>query len=239
MSDGIEHQSWRVSAPFYHLSYIDIAHHLDEALFAYLADKVQGAVVADCGCGPGVVVEKFLQRGASRVIGVDLNKAMLQQTRERVSRAVDKGQVQTVQAAFEPSLFPHLQKQYLDGQGFDVILFKRSLYMGRAQALSVLRAAANGLNDDGILAVIHGKRSLKYYAFGPGMRPMPYTPYHLFNRTISKLGEWFGIGNYKLYTEKGLLDLLCEAAPKYQVEKIPSEQHAYNLGAIRAEHSQT
>ncbi|MFP3896021.1 MAG: hypothetical protein ACLFV5_04155, partial [Anaerolineales bacterium] len=63
------------------------------------------------------------------------------------------------------------------------------------------------------------------------------TPYYLFNRSVSKLGEWLGIGNYKLYTEKGLLDLLREVAPKYKVEKIPSQQHAYHLPSIRAEHS--
>lgn len=234
MREQFRHQSWRVSAPFYRLSYIDIAHHLDAALFAYLADGVQGAVVADCGCGPGVVVEKFLHHGAARVIGVDVNGGMLQQTKKRMPGAIARGQVRTVQAAFTPNLFPHLQQQYLDGGGFDVILFKRSLYMKRERSLAILRAAMKVLNKDGVLAVVHGKRSLKRYAFGPGMRLMPYTPYHLFNRTISKLGESLGIGNYKLYTEKGLLDLLHEAAPKYQVEEIPSEQHAYALGTIRA-----
>ncbi len=239
MSQGFEHQSWRVSAPFYRLSYIDIAHHLDEALFAHLADEVQGAVVADCGCGPGIVVEKFLQRGASHVIGVDVNEAMLQQTRERVSPAIANGRVQTVQATFSPKLFPRLQKQYLDDGGFDIILFKRSLYLKRKRALFVLRAAARGLNKGGVLAVIHGKRSLRRYAFGPGMCLMPYTPYHLFNRGISKLGERLGMGNYRLYTEEELLDLLHETAPNYQIEKIASEQHAYNLAAIKANHSQT
>lgn len=237
MKEQSQHKSWVVSAPFYRLSYIDIAHHLDEALFTYLADKVEGAVVADCGCGPGVVVEKFLQRDAAHVIGVDVNEAMLQQTRECVSQTTARDQVQTVQAVFSPDLFSRLQEQYLDGKGFDVILFKRSLYMDRTQALSVLRAAAESLNEDGALVVIHGKRSLKRYAFGPGMRLMRYTPYHLFNRTISKVGDWLGLGTYNLYTEKELLDLLREAAPNYQVSAIPSEQYAYNLAVIRANHA--
>ncbi|MFP3897466.1 MAG: hypothetical protein ACLFV5_11615 [Anaerolineales bacterium] len=73
MSDGLEHQSWRLSAPFYRLSYIDIAIIWMRHLFAYLADRVQGATVADCGCGPGVVVEEFPQQGAAHVIGVDVN----------------------------------------------------------------------------------------------------------------------------------------------------------------------
>jgi hypothetical protein len=83
-----------------------------------------------------------------------------------------------------------------------------------------------------VLAVIHGERSLRRYAFGPGLRPAPHTPYHLFNRAISKIGQILGLGHYQVYTQAELLDLLRAAAPGRRVELIPSQQWAYNLVAV-------
>jgi len=104
--------------------------------------------------------------------------------------------------------------------------------MKRKQALPILQAAVASLNPDGVLAVVHGERSLRRYAFGPGLRPMRYTAYHLFNRFMSKLGEKLGIGDYTLYTQAELLDLLRTAAPSRRVELIPNQQLAYNLVAV-------
>ena len=61
---------------------------------------------------------------------------------------------------------------------------------------------------------------------------MRHTAYHLFNRVISKLGEKLGIGDYTVYTQDELLDLLRTAAPGRRVELIPSQQRAYNLVAV-------
>jgi len=229
-----QHWSWRLSAPFYQRTYIRIAHQLDEDLFAYLGARTQGTVVADCGCGPGVVTEKFLKRGASRVFGIDVNPGMLRQARSRLAGAVDDGRVMLVRRAADRRLFSSLRSQFLGRSGFDIILFKRSLYVRPEQALSTLQAAAASLNQRGVLIVIHGERSLRRYAFKPGLRPTTYTFYHLFNRTISKLGEKLGIGDYTLYTQVELLDLLRASAPGRRVELIPSQQQAYNLAALIA-----
>lgn len=70
------------------------------------------------------------------------------------------------------------------------------------------------LNPGGVLAVIHGERSLRRYAFGPGLRPTRYTLYNLFNRSISRLGEWLGGGDYTLYTGSELFHLMQKAAPE-------------------------
>jgi SAM-dependent methyltransferase len=228
------HWRWHFSAPFYRRTYIGIAHQLDEDLFAYLGARTQGAVVADCGCGPGVVTEKFLDRGTERVFAIDVNPAMLSQVKERLPDAIEAGQVVVVQRTADAQLFSDLRHQFLAGGGFDVILFKRSLYVRREGALTILGAAVAGLNPGGVLAVIHGERSLRRYAFGPGLRPTHYTPYHLFNRTISRLGEILRLGDYTLYTQVELLDLLRTAAPSRQVELIPSQQQAYNLMAVVA-----
>lgn len=226
------HWTWYLSAPFYLRTYDDLAHQLDEDLFAYLGRRTQGAVVADCGCGPGVVTKKFLQRGAARVFAIDVNAAMLRQVRERLADAVATGRVVIVHRAADAYLFSDLRNRFLGSSGFDIALFKRSLYTKREQALPVLQAVVESLNPGGVLAVIHGERSLHRYAFGPGLRPMRYTAYHLFNRFISKLGEKLGVGDYTVYTQDELLDLLRTAALGRKVEPIPSQQRAYNLVAV-------
>ena len=232
MRTNRRHWSWHLSAPFYARTYDDLAHQLDKDLFAYLGRRTQGAVVADCGCGPGVVTKKFLQHGADRVFAIDVNEAMLRQVRARLADAVTIGRVVIVQRVADAHLFSHLSDRFLSSSGFDITLFKRSLYAKREQALPILQAAVASLNPGGVLAVIHGERSLRRYAFGPGLRPTRYTAYHLFNRVISKLGEKLGVGDYTLYTQGELLDLLRATAPDRRVELIPSQQRAYNLVAV-------
>ena len=232
MRTSRRHWGWHLSALFYARTYDDLAHQLDKDLFTYLGRRTEGAVVADCGCGPGVVTKKFLQHGADRVFAIDVNEAMLRQVRARLADAVAIGQVVVVQRVADARLFSHLRDRFLSSSGFDITLFKRSLYAKREQALPILQAAVASLNPGGVLAVIHGEQSLRHYAFGPGLRPTRYTAYHLFNRLISKLGENLGIGDYTLYTQGELLDLLRAAAPDRRVELIPSQQRAYNLVAV-------
>lgn len=235
MSPRWRNWRWHVSARVYAHSYIDLAHQLDDELFAYLGDRLRGAVVADCGCGPGVVTEKLCRRGAARVFAVDLNAAMLRQVRARLEAAVAAGQVVIVAGAVTPGRFGQLRERYLARRGFDLILFKRSLYARAPRALPVLRAAVASLNPGGVLAVVHPDRSLRRYAFGPGLKPRRHTAFHLFNRAVSKLGEKLGLGDYTLYTKEELLDLLRAAAGDRPVEPIPSRQRAYNLAAVRNE----
>ncbi|MFN7145111.1 MAG: class I SAM-dependent methyltransferase, partial [Myxococcota bacterium] len=66
--------AWEISARFYRRTYGPLAHGLDDQLFAVLGD-VTGKVVADVGCGPGVVVRKFLERGAAKVYAIDVSPA--------------------------------------------------------------------------------------------------------------------------------------------------------------------
>ncbi len=223
--------SWHLSALFYERTYNNIAHQLDEDLFSYLGDRTRGALVVDCGCGPGIVTEKFLQREAARVLAVDVNAAMLRQVRLRLAGAVSARRVVLVRHSANVHLFSRLRDQYPDSQGFDIILFKRSLYVKPERALAILRAAVTSLRPGGVLVIVHGERSLRRYAFGPGLGLKHYTLYHLFNRTISTLGEKLGIGDYTLYTQNELIDLLRVASPGQRVELIPSQQRAYNLVA--------
>lgn len=228
---GREYWRWHVSARFYRRTYLRIAHQLDQELFAYLGQRTRGAIVVDCGCGPGVVAEKFVQHGAARVLAIDVNPGMVRQTQQRLAAAVVAGQAEIMQRLVDPALFDELRQRQPDG--IDLILFKRSLYDRPEQSLLTLRAALGCLRPGGALVVIHAERSLWRYAFGPRLRPTRYTAYHLFNRAVSRLGEWLGVGRYTLYSEAELLALLRVSAGARPIDPIPSRQRAYHLLAIR------
>ena len=68
---------WNISAVLYRFSYIQITHQLDEEMFTCLGDQLKGAIVADCGCGPGRLAEKLLERGAAQVFAIDHNMSMI------------------------------------------------------------------------------------------------------------------------------------------------------------------
>ena len=64
------------------------------------------------------------------------------------------------------------------------------------------------------------------------MRLHRHTPYHLFNRTISRIGRRVGAEDYTLHTRDELLELARRAAGGANVTQIPSQQEAFNLVAL-------
>jgi 2-polyprenyl-3-methyl-5-hydroxy-6-metoxy-1,4-benzoquinol methylase len=141
--------AWYLSALVYEWSYIQVAHQTDRDLFRYLGERIVGATVADCGCGPGIVTEKLLEAGAARVFAIDANASMIGKTRARLAKAIANGQVLLQQASHEGETLPRLRQKELAGRGFDIVLFKRSLYMPRPRALLTLRHAAATLGAKG------------------------------------------------------------------------------------------
>jgi len=225
--------AWHLSALVYEWSYIRVAHQIDEDFLDYLGERVVGAVVADCGCGPGVVTEKLVQAGASRVVAVDANASMIERAKTRLAKRVATGKVLVCHASHEAGALAGVRQQALAGRGFDIVLFKRSLYMPRQRALLTLRHAAAALHTRGTIVVVHPDRSLWRYAFAPPFGLTSYTPLHLVNRAISRGLEWCGIEEYTLYTCAELLALLREAVPGAQVKRLPSQQRPYNLVALQ------
>jgi SAM-dependent methyltransferase len=228
--------SWFVSSILYRFSYIQIANQVDDDLFAYLGNRLQGALVADCGCGPGRMVEKLLSQGVERVFAIDSNAGMLQQLRDRLPEAIQTGAVIPVYARFDEHIFSNLLVQ-ASRTGFDLILFKRSLYMPTEQALGILQSAMDVLNPGGKLVIIHAERSLRKYAFGDHGKMASYTPYHLINRFFSRAAHILRLGEYTIYTQTELRELAQRAVSGKMVELIPSAQHSYNLIAMTKEHS--
>jgi SAM-dependent methyltransferase len=178
------------------------------------------------------VTEKLLQAGAARVVAVDANASMIERAKARLAKCLATGQVMVYQASHEAGILAWVRQHALGGRGFDIVLFKRSLYMPRQRALLTLRHAAAALRSRGTIVVVHPERSLVRYAFAPPLGITSYTPFHLINRAISRLLEWCGVEEYTLYTYGELLALLHEAVPGAQVERLPSQQRPYNLVAL-------
>ena len=222
MRDGL--WTWNFSALFYRWTYGPLAHHLDACLIDFLGGDLRGKVVADVGCGPGVVTRKLLEHGAERVLALDASPVMLAQVGEARGSVKVQGRVEDgVLEALRPDHAP---------EGFDAVVFKRSLYHPRPVALQVLRAAWRQLRPEGILCVVHPEASLRTYAFGSPARLRSFTAYHLFNRALSRLGVWMGSEPYTVYTRDALVELACEVAGPDHVSLIPSQQRAFNMVAI-------
>jgi SAM-dependent methyltransferase len=225
--------AWHLSALVYEWSYVKVAHQIDQDFLEYLGDRVVGAQIADCGCGPGVVTEKLLQAGAARVVAIDANASMIERARTRLAKWVATGAVLMYHASHEARTLLDICQQSLAGRGFDIVLFKRSLYMPRPRALFTLRQAASALRPSGTIVVVHPERTLRRYAFAPPFGLTSYTPFHLGNRAISRILEWCGAEEYTLYTNAELVALLHEAVPGAQVWRLPSQQRPYNLVALQ------
>jgi SAM-dependent methyltransferase len=213
---------WNISALFYAKTYGPLAHQLDEDLFSFMGGSLRGALVADCGCGPGVVSQKLADHGAAKVLAIDVSPQMLQQVPRVPS-------IQTVQAVMEDGVLRRLYEA--EGRGFDLILFKRSLYQDRPVALRILQEAYSCLRPNGCIVIIHPEGHLMRYAFGYPPRLERHSLFHLFNRTISIAATFIGIEKYALYSRAELVSLAGEVGG--QVEEMASEQQAFNLVAIR------
>ena len=225
--------AWHLSALVYEWSYVRVAHQIDEDFLDYLGERIVGAIVADCGCGPGVVTEKLLQAGAAQVAAIDANASMIERANLRLAKRIATGEVVVCQASYETGVLAGIRQAVLGGRGFDIVLFKRSLYMPRPRALGTIRQAAAAMQSGAIMVVVHPERSLARYAFAPPWGLTSYTPLHLTNRAMSRLLEWCGAEEYTLYTCNELLTLLYEAIPGARVECLPSQQRPYNLVALQ------
>jgi SAM-dependent methyltransferase len=212
-----------ISALVYRWTYLSVVHRADADLFALLGDRLAGARVVDCGCGPGIMAEKLVRRGVKSLLAVDANASMVRQARARLAGF---GNVQVRQAYVDGPFFQKLT------QGADIVLFKRSLYAARPNAIETLRAAVGAIDPPGIVVVVHPERSLRPYAFGRPARLRGHTAFHLFNRLVSVTAARLGFGEYHLYRRGELLELLAAAAGGHDVVLVPATQHAYNIAAI-------
>lgn len=214
--------AWDVSALVYRWTYGPVAHALDDALLDCVRSRVAGGVALDCGCGPGVVSAKLAGAGAARVVAVDVSPSMLQQVPPHEA-------IRTEHRVIVPGAIRELREAHAP-DGFALVLFKRSLYQPEVEALALLRESYENLAPGGCVAVAHPEGSLVRYAFGAPPRVRSYTAYHLFNRTISRIGAWIGAEHYTTPTAGALLAYARAVHPDARAVAFP---HAcFNLVLI-------
>ena len=77
MPSRTDQLGWKLASLTYHHFSAAATTEVDRALFAYLGNSLPGAVVVDCGCGPGHMAKLFLEKGAARVYAIDIVDKML------------------------------------------------------------------------------------------------------------------------------------------------------------------
>lgn len=221
---------WDVSAYVYRHTYDAAAHWVDDRAIAAVRDVIDGGVVVDAGCGPGVVVPRFLHAGARRVLAVDISRAMLERVPESTS-------VTKVAADLQPGAFEALRRQHAPS-GFDLVWFKRSLYHDDSTAVALLRDAYGSLRAGGQIVVIHPESSLRRYVFdvrGDRSHFASYTVYHAFNRLISEVLSSLAVHTYRHRTAADLLDIGRAVSPHARVRLIKTGISAFNTLLIERE----
>jgi len=220
--------AWYVSALGYRWSDTSVARSADADVFRFLDERLLGARVLDCGCGPGISSERLVARGASYVLAVDANPSMVRQARAHLRHRIAAGSADVERGFVDAAFFGAL------GRTFDLVFFKRSLYARRAATVSAVRAALAAVEPHGMVVVVHPVRSLLQYAFGTPARLRPHTAFHILNRAISLVAARLGISEYRAYSKGELWRLLSEAADDGSVQEVPTTQQAYAIMAITA-----
>jgi hypothetical protein len=149
-----------------------------------------------------------------------------------LDQVAPRANVVTVRDVVGPGTLRRLRAAYAP-EGLALVLFKRSLYHPREEALGVLRDAWANLAPGGVVAVVHPEGDVVRYAFGEPARLRSYTPYHLFNRTVSRAGVRLGAEHYTTPRRAALLDLAREAAPDAVIEAVPLGEACFNLVVMR------
>lgn len=223
---GRRQWAWHVSALAYRWSYLRVTHYADEDLFRLLGDRVRGATVIDCGCGPGVLSQKLLHVGAGHVLAVDANRSMIRQARRRLAGHLRTGRATVAQAYVDSTFFA------AGTTPVDLVIFKRSLYAPPGEAVATVRSAVGALAPGGGVIVVHPERSAWRYAFGVPPRWRRHTAFHLANRAVSVAAARLGVSGYRTHSVAGLLHLLSVAAPGARVEAGSTTQQAYHVAAL-------
>jgi hypothetical protein len=107
---------------------------------------------------------------------------------------------------------------------FDIVLFKRSLYVDPGKARKVLLNAWMSLARGGAIAVVHPEKSVEKYFFKDG-RYTSHTILYMMNRKVS---EWTQ-DEYQLYTKEELISLVKTALPEARVTYGVTTQSAFNI----------
>ncbi len=115
----------------------------NEAVVRQLADQVPTAGrIAEIGCGPGVGLAALLDRfPTAEVVGIDLSKRMVAQSRIRNRTAIDAGRLRLLSGGI-----PHL------GGPYDLVVAVHVLYFWHDPTATLARLRSS-LAADGVVAL--------------------------------------------------------------------------------------
>lgn len=111
----------------------------DALLESLIPEELKGKIVIDLGCGDGRYSEIFCQRGAEKVIGIDLNGAMIAWAKERKAEK-NLNQLDLVRSDIE---------QLPIGENKVDYVFSRFSLMYSDRLENVLGNISHALNSDG------------------------------------------------------------------------------------------
>jgi SAM-dependent methyltransferase len=222
--------TWYASALWYRFFDAQVACEADRNLFTSLnrlGHPITNEIVGDFGCGPAIVVEKLVAQHAKKIVAIDYNGAMLWWVK-RLRKECATGQVVPLQrSSCDDKLWDDIPV-LVDRRRFDIILFKRSLYIDPEQAPDVLFRAWMLLARGGVLAVVHPEKSEERYFFRDGH----YTSHTILYKLNRRFSEWTQ-DEYQLYTKEELFKLVKRALPKAQVTYGVTTQSAFNIVLAR------
>ncbi len=118
-----------------------------EALFQWLADRVQGAAVLDLFAGAGLLGLEALARGAGSAVFVERNRAALKVIRENLRRCGFSEQAKVVAA----EVFAFLKRPERSPVPFDLILADPPYAAVPLERLLAAVISGDWLAEDGLL----------------------------------------------------------------------------------------
>jgi toxoflavin synthase len=188
--------------------------HIEEFTLCQLLGDVAGKAALDLACGAGFYTRRLKQRGAARVVGVDLSPQMIALARaEEARRPLGIAYVTQDAAAYEPA------------EPFDVVVAAYLLNYARTpeQLLGMARAIARGLQPGGRFVAVNNHLDQAPAAFAATAK------YGLVKRLDGELREGATI-TFTLFTDAGPISFDNYYLSRQTYERVLCSA---GLGAVR------
>ena len=218
---------WYLSALLYELSYSKLMHDIDGYTIGFLAqaEKLKDSRILDVGAGTGNIDFKLLEAGASEIVAVENNAAMVHRIKSKTaSRPNYNGKIKVI----EEDMYSGVIGNTGNCKKFDVELFRRCLYGSEEKVAGVLREGFEQLNDNGIIFIVHPEADKKKY-FDNGFGGTAWS--HVLKWHISNIGSKTAIEYHRYNVDK--LEGICkEACPGSKVQVYTPIRPAYNILSV-------
>lgn len=218
---------WYLSALLYELSYSKLMHDIDGYTIGFLAqaEKLKNSRILDVGAGTGNIDFKLLEAGASEIVAIENNPAMVHKIKSKTALNPDYSERIKV---IEKDMYSGVIENIGNCKKFDVELFRRCLYSSEEKVVEVLKEGFKQLNDNGIMFIVHPEANKRKY-FDNGFGGVALS--HVLKWYISNIGSKTAI-EYNRYNVDKLEKMCKEACPGSKVQAYTPIRPAYNILSI-------